>query len=117
MKERINKALQRYPKAIRALQAACSYWEKPQGCEYLVQKLNTYSPYGPLNKRLVTTYKAMTPKIRAAIGLDIKASDDGDRKLSDLVKQVVSLYRGVMVNDYLPNHQPSKRTARMPHAG
>lgn len=91
---RIKQSIQRYPEAIHVLNAACDYATKLRNCKRMAHKLDTYSPYGPLDKSLVKKYKAMIPEIRAAIGMDVKISSNGDKKLTDIAKQVDSLYQG-----------------------
>ena len=89
---RISTALQDFPKAVSAMNAACPFTKDVNLCTNRAQKLNQLSPGGALDGKLVAQYRETLPHISEAIRTDIQLSNQGQSKLETIAQQIAKLY-------------------------
>ncbi len=83
----------KFPQALDALNSACPYAKDVHQCVDSVQKLKSYTPNGALDPSLIAQFRAMVPNVSTAVAQDVQTSSAGDNRLSNLAKQIQTVYQ------------------------
>ena len=91
---RISRARVQFAHATELLRSSCPYRGADSGkCLSAVKKLQAMVPYGFINRATLLEFRALVPKVRRALGEDIRTGSAGGARLSDIAQEVAQTYR------------------------
>jgi len=90
---RIQTMEQQFPRMVGEVKLACAYVKNVDLCQQEFQKLNSLSPDGYMDSRLIATYRNLVPQVNAAISADTQTSAVGQTNLLAIQEQIDKVYR------------------------